>query len=78
MLMQRPTFEKLFTGIKVPSKAQKIGPGHKTVYEIDPWLKNLIDVKAVAKCKNKNKKRQANSCKKFDKNLKLSEKKIRK
>ena len=30
------TFEKLFTGKKVWRKAQKIGIGCKTVYEIDP------------------------------------------
>ena len=32
----RPTFEKLFTGAKVGRKAQKVGVGRKTVYEIDP------------------------------------------
>ena len=32
----RPIFEKLFTGAKVGRKAQKIGVGCKTVYEIDP------------------------------------------
>ena len=31
-----PTFEKLFTGAKVRCKAQTIGVGRKTVYEIDP------------------------------------------
>ena len=30
-----PTFEKLLTGAKVPRKAQKIGIGRKTVYEIN-------------------------------------------
>ena len=30
------TFEKLFTGAKVGYKAQKIGAGRNTVYEIDP------------------------------------------
>ena len=40
----RPTFVKLFTGTKVWCKAQKIGVGHKTVYEIDPWLE-IYDVK---------------------------------
>ena len=33
-----PTFEKLFIGAKVRRKAQKIGVGCKTVYEIDPWF----------------------------------------
>ena len=33
---QCPTFEKLFTGAKVWRKAQKIGVGRKTEYEIDP------------------------------------------
>ena len=32
----RPTFDKLFTGAKVQRKAQKIGVGRKSVYEIDP------------------------------------------
>ena len=32
-----PTFEKLFTGAKVQHKAQKIGVGRKTVYEISLW-----------------------------------------
>ena len=31
----RPIFEKLFTGAKVGRKAQKIGVGRKTVYEIN-------------------------------------------
>ena len=31
----RPTFEKLFTGVKVWCKAQKMGVGHKAVYKID-------------------------------------------
>ena len=31
-----PTFEKLFTGANVGPRAQKIGAGHKTVYEIGP------------------------------------------
>ena len=31
-----PTFEKLFTGAKVQHRAQKIGVGGKTVYEIEP------------------------------------------
>ena len=31
-----PTFEKLFTGAKVQHKAQKIGVGGKTVYDINP------------------------------------------
>ena len=36
-----PTFEKHFTGAKVQRKAQKIGVGCKTVYEIDPcWTKS--------------------------------------
>ena len=30
-----PTFEKIFTGAKVQSKAQKIGVGRKSVYEIE-------------------------------------------
>ena len=38
----RPTFEKLFTGAKVWRKARKFGVGHKTVYEIDPWLLNHV------------------------------------
>ena len=33
----RPTFEKLFTGTNVGRRAQKIGAGRKTVYEINPW-----------------------------------------
>ena len=33
-----PTFEELFSGAKVLRKAQKIGVGHKTAYEIDPWV----------------------------------------
>ena len=32
-----PTFKKLFTGAKVWHKAQAIGVGRKTVYEIGPW-----------------------------------------
>ena len=32
-----PTFKKLFTDAKVQHKAQNIGVGRKTVYEIDPW-----------------------------------------
>ena len=32
----RPTFEKLFTGAKVRRKAQKMGAGRETFYEIDP------------------------------------------
>ena len=35
-LRLHPTFEKLFTGIKVQRKAQKIGVGFKTVNEIKP------------------------------------------
>ena len=31
-----PTFEKLFTDAKVRRKAQKMGVGRKTIYEIDP------------------------------------------
>ena len=37
-LRLRPTFKELFTNIKDWCKAQKIGIGHKTVYEIDPRL----------------------------------------
>ena len=33
-----PTFEKLFTGVNVWCRAQKIGTGHKTTYEIDPRI----------------------------------------
>ena len=40
-LHQRPTFEKLFSGVRVQRKAQKIGGGRKTVYEID--LKSVLD-----------------------------------
>ena len=32
----RPTFEKLFTGAKVRRKAQTMGAGRETFYEIDP------------------------------------------
>ena len=35
----RPTFEKLFTGAKAQPKAQKMGAGRETFYEIDPWRK---------------------------------------
>ena len=31
-----PTFEKLFTGANVGRRAQKVGAGRKTVYEMDP------------------------------------------
>ena len=34
----RPTFEKLFTGAKVQRKAQKMGAGRETFYEINPWM----------------------------------------
>ena len=33
-----PTLEKLSTGVKVQSEAQKISVGRKTVYEIDPRM----------------------------------------
>ena len=34
----RPTFEKLFTGAKVRRKAQTMGAGCETFYEIDPSI----------------------------------------
>ena len=34
----RPSFEKLFTGAKVRRKAQKMGAGCETFYEINPWM----------------------------------------
>ena len=39
-----PTFETLFTGVKVQPKAQKIGLGRKTVYEIDPQFKPIMPI----------------------------------
>ena len=38
----RSTFEKLFTGVKVGQKAQKIGIGRNAVYEIETWLHILF------------------------------------
>ena len=40
-LRLRTTFKKLFTGANVGRRAQKIGAGCKTVYEINPWLQCL-------------------------------------
>ena len=39
-----PTFEQLFTGARVGRKAQNIGKGHNTVYEIDSWGTNPVKV----------------------------------
>ena len=47
-----PTFEKLFTGVKVWCKAQKIGVGGKTVYEINPWPMVLAKFKCTRIPKN--------------------------
>ena len=40
----RPTFEKLFTGVKVWRKAQNMGVGRKRVYEIDPRQTQMVTV----------------------------------
>ena len=39
--------QKLFTGIKVQRKVQKIVVGYKTVYEIDPNLCNSFAIKII-------------------------------
>ena len=40
-LCPTPSFEKLFSGVKVWRRAQKIGLGRKTIQEIDPRIQKL-------------------------------------